>query len=91
MSTTSRKKPEQAALLEVAARERPEREETKSSAHYSSPETVPGVAARAEAAAYCGMRLRSVSLSTTDILYLYPLMGEGFPRGGMKARRKSWT
>jgi hypothetical protein len=28
-----------------------------------------------------GMRLRSVSISTTDILHLYPLMGEGFPRG----------
>ncbi|MFY0578276.1 hypothetical protein ACN28S_31710 [Cystobacter fuscus] len=37
MSTPSTKKPEQAALLEVAAREKPEREETKSSARFSSP------------------------------------------------------
>lgn len=38
MSTTSTKKPEQAALLEVAASEMPEREEqAKSSARYASP------------------------------------------------------
>ena len=38
MSTTSTKKPEQAALLEVAASEKPEREEeAKSSARYASP------------------------------------------------------
>ena len=38
MSTTSTKKPEQAALLEVAASEKPEREEeSKSSARYASP------------------------------------------------------
>jgi transposase len=37
MSTTSTKKPRQAALLEVAASEKPEREETKSSARYASP------------------------------------------------------
>ena len=38
MSTTSTKKPEQAALLEVAASEKPEREEqAKSSARFSSP------------------------------------------------------
>ncbi|MGZ3457730.1 MAG: IS1182 family transposase [Archangium sp.] len=37
MSTTTTKKPEQAALLEVAASEKPEREETKSSARYASP------------------------------------------------------
>lgn len=37
MSTTSRKKPEQTALLEIAAREKPEREEPKSSARYASP------------------------------------------------------
>ncbi|WP_257455677.1 hypothetical protein [Archangium lipolyticum] len=37
MSTTSRKKPEQAALSEVAASERPEMEGTKSSARYASP------------------------------------------------------
>ncbi|WNG55395.1 IS1182 family transposase [Archangium gephyra] len=38
MSTTSTKKPEQAALLEVAASEKPEREEeSKSTARYASP------------------------------------------------------
>ncbi|WNG36922.1 transposase [Archangium violaceum] len=38
MSTTSTKKPEQGALLEVAASEKPEREEqAKSSARYASP------------------------------------------------------
>jgi transposase len=37
VSTTSRKKPEQAALLEVAASEKPEREEAKSSARFTSP------------------------------------------------------
>ncbi|MCY1076001.1 hypothetical protein [Archangium lansingense] len=37
MSTTSTKKPEQAALLEVAASEKPEGEETKSSARFTSP------------------------------------------------------
>lgn len=37
MSTTSTKKPEQAALLEVAASEKPEREEAESSARFSSP------------------------------------------------------
>lgn len=37
MSTTSTKKPEQAALLEVAASEKPEREEAKSSARFTSP------------------------------------------------------
>ncbi|MFY0569798.1 transposase [Archangium lansingense] len=38
MSTTSTKKPEQAALLEVAASEKPEREEeTKSAARFTSP------------------------------------------------------
>ncbi|WNG14351.1 transposase [Cystobacter fuscus] len=37
MSTPSTKKPEQAALLEVATKEKPRREETKSSARFSSP------------------------------------------------------
>ena len=37
MSTTSTKKLEQAALLEVAASEKPEREESKSSARFASP------------------------------------------------------
>jgi transposase len=37
VSTTSTKKPEQAALLEVAASEKPEREEAKSSARFTSP------------------------------------------------------
>jgi hypothetical protein len=38
MSTTSTKKPEQAALLEVAVRAKPEREEeAKNSARYASP------------------------------------------------------
>jgi hypothetical protein len=38
MSTTSTKKPKQAALLEVAASDQPEREqESKSSTHYISP------------------------------------------------------
>jgi hypothetical protein len=37
VSTTWTKKPEQAALLEVAASEKPEREESKSSARFASP------------------------------------------------------
>jgi transposase len=37
VSTPSTKKPEQAALLEVAAREKTEREAAKSSAHFTSP------------------------------------------------------
>jgi transposase len=37
MSPPSTKKPEQATLLEVAASEKPEREETKSAARFSSP------------------------------------------------------
>lgn len=37
MSTTSTKKPEQGALLDVAASEKPEREEAKSSARFTSP------------------------------------------------------
>jgi transposase len=37
VSTTSTKKPEQVALLEAATSEKPEREETKSSARYASP------------------------------------------------------
>ncbi|MFY0577573.1 hypothetical protein ACN28S_27545 [Cystobacter fuscus] len=44
-STTSTKKPEQSALLEVEASEKPEREEeAKNSARYGLAQSVPGVA-----------------------------------------------